>query len=250
MRLRPVLAALLGGLLSAPIAHASVGVACRAEAMDNARYTVCEVDLTKADLRLFHANADGTAFGSFRALKTALASEGLALPFAMNAGMYHEDLSPVGLFIENGKQVKKASTAAGPGNFHLLPNGVFWIGDGRAGVVETKAFLAKPPKARYATQSGPMLVIGGKLHPKFRAASDSRKVRNGVGVVGEGRKVVFALSETAVTFHAFATLFRDRLGARDALFLDGSISSLHADALGRSDGWFPMGPIVGVVERR
>jgi uncharacterized protein YigE (DUF2233 family) len=243
-------AGLILGLLGAAEARASEGVACRSDQVEGARYTICEVDLGKADLRLFHAGADGAAFGSFRALKTALAGEGLALPFAMNAGMYHEDLSPVGLFIEDGKEVTQASTKSGPGNFHLLPNGVFWIGDGRAGVVETKAYLAKPPKARFATQSGPMLVIGGKLHPKFRAASDSRKIRNGVGVIKGGRAVVFALSEAGVTFHAFATLFRDHIGARDALFLDGSISSLHSDALGRSDGWFPMGPIVGVVEKR
>jgi uncharacterized protein YigE (DUF2233 family) len=250
MRRAGLFAACLTILMGVAPTRASEGVACRTDTVDDARYTICEVDLDKADLRLFHAGADGAAYGSFRALKSALAGEGLALPFAMNAGMYHDDLSPVGLFIENGKEVKKASTKAGPGNFHLLPNGVFWIGEGRAGVADTKTYLAKPPKARFATQSGPMLVIGGKLHPKFRAASDSRKVRNGVGVIKGGRSVVFALSDSGVTFHAFASLFRDHIGARDALFLDGSISSLHSDTLGRSDGWFPMGPIVGVVEKR
>ena len=85
----------------------------------------------------------------------------------MNAGMFQEDQSPVGLYVERSRTLHSADTRGGGGsNFHLKPNGVFWIGEGVAGVTETGQFLASPPAARYATQSGPMLVIDGSIHPR------------------------------------------------------------------------------------
>ena len=104
----------------------------------------------------------------------------------------------------------------------MKPNGVFWIGDGAAGVTETSRYLANPPAARYATQSGPMLIVDGKIHPKIQPSGTSAKIRNGVGVSDTGA-VVFAIAEEPVTFDAFARLFRDGLGCANALFLDGSV---------------------------
>jgi uncharacterized protein YigE (DUF2233 family) len=121
------------------------------------------------------------------------------------------------------------------------------VGDGRFAVIESRAFANAPPACDYATQSGPMLVIGGDLHPKFLKASDSLNIRNGVGVSADGARAVFAISDDPVNFHTFARLFRDGLGLPDALYLDGSISRLYAPELGRHDGGFPMGPIVGTV---
>jgi uncharacterized protein YigE (DUF2233 family) len=177
-----------------------------------------------------------------------LAGEGGRLAFAMNAGMYHADRSPVGLFVAEGVQVTPLVTAAGPGNFGMLPNGVFCIGADRFAVIESRAFAAAAPQCRHATQSGPMLVIDGALHPRFIPGSPSRHVRNGVGVSADGQRAVFAISDGPVSFDRFARLFRDGLGLRDALYLDGSISRLHAPGLGRSDGGFPMGPVVGLVQ--
>lgn len=221
--------------------------ACRDMLFEAVFYTVCEVS-AQEDLRLFHAGPDG-AFGSFVAVDDALAAQGLRLDFAMNAGMFHHDLAPVGLYIENGITTAGLVTQAGPGNFGLLPNGVFCIGDGFR-VIESLSYQAEAPVCRYATQSGPMLVIDGALHPKFLADSDSVYLRNGVGVSADGQRAVFAISNAAVNFHSFARLFRDGLGLPDALYLDGSISRLYAPALQRHDGGFPMGPIVGVVVPR
>ena len=92
-----------------------------------------------------------------------------------------------------------------------------------------------------------MLVRDGKLHPVFRAESASRLFRNGVGIARDGR-ALFVISSEVVSFYEFATLFRDALGCRNALFLDGTISSLHAPELKRSDDYkFPLGPILGVM---
>ena len=217
---------------------------CRDIDFDGASYTICEVTLGE-DLRLFHSGPDGT-YGSFRNVDEALGAEGKALGFAMNAGMYHRDLAPVGLYVEDGVEVAPLITSDGPGNFGLLPNGVFCIGDSFR-VIESRAFKKERPECRYATQSGPMLVIGGKLHPKLLPDSDSLYVRNGVGVSEDGQRAVFAISDEAVNFHAFARFFRDALGLKDALYFDGNISRLYAPSLGRHDGGFPMGPIVGTV---
>ena len=167
----------------------------------------------------------------------------------MNAGMYDSRQLPVGLYVEGGRQLKTANTLAGYGNFHLKPNGVFYASGQKAGVMETGRYLRERPRAEIATQSGPMLVIDGRIHPKFSEDSDaSRKIRNGVGV-GDGQSAIFAISEDYVTFGEFAHLFRDALNCQNALFLDGSVSSLYAPALNRSDTLKPMGPIIGAVAR-
>lgn len=232
-------------LLLVPVA--AEAAECRDTVFEGVTYTICEVAAGE-DLRLFHSGPDG-AYGSFRNVDAALAAEGKALGFAMNAGMYHRDLSPVGLYVEDGVEQSKIVTSAGPGNFGLLPNGVFCIGDGFR-VIESRAFKKARPACRYATQSGPMLVIKGKLHPKLLPGSDSLYVRNGVGVSADGSRAVFAISNRAVNFHSFARFFRDELGLPDALYFDGNISRLYAPQLGRHDGGFPMGPIVGTVVPR
>ncbi len=45
----------------------------------------------------------------------------------MNAGMYKQDNSPLGLFIDKKKIVTALDTTNGNGNFYLKPNGVFYI---------------------------------------------------------------------------------------------------------------------------
>ena len=231
----------LVALLWPQAAHAAT---CRDEVFDGASFTLCEVAATE-DLRLFGDGPEG-AYGSFRAVDEALAGQGLTLDFAMNAGMYHRDLSPVGLYIEERNEVSGIVTSDGPGNFGLLPNGVFCIGE-TFRVIESRAFKEDRPDCRFATQSGPMLVIKGDLHPKLLPESDSLYVRNGVGVSEDGTRAVFAISNAPVNFHAFARFFRDELGLPDALYFDGNISRLYAPGLDRHDAGFPMGPIVGTV---
>lgn len=228
------------------LSAASIEAACRRVDHLGQSYTVCSFDPAAESIRLYNKDADGTPYRTFRDLAYGLKQEREFMIFAVNGGMYHDDLSPIGLYVEFEKQTEAASTTAGWGNFHLLPNGVFYVEVGSAGVRETKAYLAAGIKPLFATQSGPMLVIGGKLHPRFLADSDSFKVRNGVGVDREGI-VHFALSNEAVRFHDFATLYRDMLDCPNALFLDGTISSLYAPEIHRHDRFFPMGPIIAVV---
>jgi uncharacterized protein YigE (DUF2233 family) len=222
---------------------------CVPERFEDNDYTVCRFDLRQEKLQLFSLDPGGEPYGSFRALEAALREKDLELVFAMNAGMYGDDLRPIGLYVEDGRRLKKANRRDGPGNFHLKPNGVFFIDGERGGVLETEAFLASGIAPRYASQSGPMLVIDGEIHPKFSVDGTSYQRRNGVGSP-DPHTLVFAISEGSVNFHSFARLFRDRLGCANALFLDGSISSLHARDLSRSDGFFDLGPIVALAKGR
>lgn len=143
---------------------------------------------------------------------------------AMNAGMYHPGYVPVGLHVEAGIPFAALETRELDGNFGLLPNGVFALGPQGPFVVTTPSYKGA---SQVATQSGPMLVIAGELHPAFNADSTSKKVRNGVGVTAAG-DVWWVISEEPVRFHDLATLFRDRLRCPDALFLDGTVSELRS----------------------
>ena len=229
-------------LFAAPMAQA----ACAPLIHEDRPYTVCTVDPAAQDIRLFRTDAEGKILGGFSRVNAMLEAEGKTLGFAMNGGMYHSDRAPVGLYIENGLEQMRVIPNAGPGNFGLLPNGVFCVTDSGAQVIETSAYVKSPPGCRHATQSGPMLVIGGALHPRFLPDSDSRYIRNGVGVRTDGQ-VVFAISDTPVTFHEFGRLFRDVLDTPNALFLDGKVSRLYAPDIGRGDIGLPLGPIIGTV---
>lgn len=218
---------------------------CRPLTYKGDDYKICSIDPRKSTIRLHDLDRGGKPYLTFEALRKTLWADGIFMRIAMNGGMYHPDYSPVGLYVENGVEKQKINTNPGYGNFHLLPNGVFYLLPGSVGVMEAKTFALSGVKPVYATQSGPMLVIDGHIHPKFDPQSSSLKKRNGVGVAADGT-VLFAISESYVRFYDFATLFRDALGCRNALFLDGTISALYVPEWHRSDDAYPLGPILTV----
>jgi uncharacterized protein YigE (DUF2233 family) len=223
------------------------GRSCEKTEFENEAYIVCTVDMRQNRLEIFWRDPKGEAFGSISSLSRHLQAKGDKPLFLMNAGMYHAELNPVGLYVENGREFARASTTNGPGNFHLKPNGIFYVSGGKVGVLETGQYLRRGIKAEIATQSGPMLVINNRLHPRFPSEGVSRKVRNGVGV-RDVDTAYFAISESAVTFTQFARLFRDKLKTPNALFLDGSVSSLSTPGLDRT-GFRSLGPMIGAFEK-
>jgi uncharacterized protein YigE (DUF2233 family) len=229
----------------------SIGVAagqlCAPYNFEGNVYSVCRIDLRGTRLELFNLDGQGVPFGSFRALADSLSAEGKQLDFAMNAGMFDEALKPIGLYVEDGDEAKKLNRRDGYGNFHVKPNGVFYITGNRAGVLTTEAYVRLNARPDFATQSGPMLVIDGKIHPRFSETGISQKMRNGVGVPDENT-AIFVISEDAVNFYTFAKFFRDGLKCANALFFDGTVSSLYSPQLGRNDGFAPLGPMVGAVK--
>ncbi|KQT44589.1 hypothetical protein ASG43_14815 [Aureimonas sp. Leaf454] len=229
---------------------------CREDRFENADYVVCTIDPAASDLRLFWRDREGAPYRSFAHLARSVEADGGRLVVAMNAGMYRTDFSPVGLYIENGEELRPADTTVIDGppgqvpNFYKKPNGVFVLGKTSAGILTTDAFARERPDARFATQSGPMLVIEGRLHPALIPGSTDRTRRSGVGVCENGH-VRFAISETEVNFHDFARLFRDHLSCANALFLDGGRGAgIFSPAFDRDDvSWHGgYGPMFGLVE--
>lgn len=242
MRVLLALLVLLGGA-------ANSWAACTGMEFQGRRFTACIFDLAKDPVGLFNLDSNGQPYGFFTTLNDTLARQGKSLKFAMNGGMYDEALKPIGLYIEGGKLLHKLNRRNGAGNFQLKPNGVFYVTGATGGVMETEAYARSGINPDYATQSGPMLVIDGALHPKFSENGTSAKYRNGVGAI-DGSHVVFAISDQPVTFYDFALFFRDGLKTRNALFLDGSISSLYAPELSRNDQLRAVGPIIGVTQNQ
>ena len=229
-------------------AGSSQAVECASNALNSATVTVCRVDLLHEQLQLFWRDDTGQPYRRFTTLRDVLAKQGKTLEFATNGGMYRPDYSPVGLFVADGRELNPLNRHTGPGNFSQQPNGVFLVQGHGARVLSTEEYAEEKPQPFLATQSGPMLVHHGELttSPVMNPESQSRRIRNGVCVPSPAT-AAFVLSDSPVTFHEFALYFRNTLGCAEALYLDGSISSLYAPQLQRADPWFDMGPIIGVV---
>lgn len=229
---------------------------CNRQTFENTDYIVCNAGADGTGLRLFWKNADGEPYRNFSSLADSAASQGKTLVFALNAGMYQPDFSPMGFYIEDGRELRPASKAAparGSGpvpNFYKKPNGIFYLGDKGAGILPTDRFMKQGMKPQLATQSGPMLVIGNRINPIFIVGSTDKTRRSGVGIC-DGGAIRFAVSEDAVNFHDFATLFQDHLKCANALFLDGGGGAgIYVPALQRNDiSWHGgYGPMFGFVE--
>lgn len=206
------------------------------------------VNTKKQVLKLYWKNETSQNFGSIENLKGCLEKDNLILEFAMNGGMYKKDNSPQGLYIENQKVLSPLDTAKSTGNFYLKPNGVFYLTTQNVAKISTTERFYNNGKIKYATQSGPMLIIDGQIHPDFKQGSVNLNIRNGVGILPDG-KVVFVLSKKEVNFYDFATYFKS-LGCKNALYLDGFVSRAYVPSENwtQTDGNF--GVLFAVVRRQ
>lgn len=228
-----------------PRITAGLAFACDERTFEGSRFHICSADGGSIEIRT--SGPGGIPFRSFAELEAALGDKAQAVKFAMNGGMFDEDGRAIGLSIEDGREIHPINLRNGLGNFHMRPNGVFLVRrDGLAEVVASEDFRPAH-NIMFATQSGPMLVIDGQIHPRFEADGSSRYVRNGVGV-DEADKALFAISQQEVSFGKLARLFRDELRVRNALYLDGSVSSLWDPAAGRRDRHAPIGPMIVVFK--
>jgi uncharacterized protein YigE (DUF2233 family) len=222
---------------------ASLIAPCRAAPPN---FTVVHVDTRSEQLQLFLRDETGAPFHRFEKLDAWLESRGRHLTFAMNAGMFEPDYSPVGLFVASAREWAPLNLASGHGNFFMKPNGVFYLTTAGPRIVESSKYTANIADVLLATQSGPLLVEHGAIHPAFSATSRSKVIRNGVGVTGS--TAVFVISNEPVSFHELASYFRGVLKCEDALYLDGVVSGLYLPKQGRRDSTVDLGPIIGVVQ--
>ena len=126
---------------------------CRPMGYERNPYTICEVDLREHMLRLYWKNSVGMPYAYLSSLPRALRGGGRLL-FATNAGMFDPALKPVGLYVEQGRELVHVNTTSGHGNFHMKPNGVFYVSRDKAAVVETGAILKQRPRRTWRRNPG------------------------------------------------------------------------------------------------
>lgn len=224
-------------ILATTILHGAL----RSETIEHAgtRYWIQRVDPGKDKLEL-HLSAKPGEPNTFPKLEARLAAQGRRLRFAMNSGIFEGNFMPSGLHIAGGTIITplnlqdyvKTSEGDLTPNFFLKPNGVFFIrGNGTAAIAESARYATLGEKPVLATQSGPLLVQAGTIHPVLQRDSTSKRYRNGVGVTRSGGVVLVCSvleRETGMSnLYHFAELFRDRLDCPDALYLDGDISYVY-----------------------
>lgn len=230
-----------------PIIASQVESACRSVIFENTSLTHCLAVPSRHSIHTDLAGANGNNYRSLTAF--AGASDAETIAFAMNAGMFDEEGDPIGYYVEDSERLKTLNTQDGEGNFHLNPNGVFF-GSGESWEIRTtQDFLANVgDRPEFGTQSGPMLVIDGKLHPEISTDGESRLIRNSVGIDAKGR-AHFVISNAPISFGKLARFHRDELSVSNALYLDGNVSALWNPATGRLDTGAPIGPLI-VVEKK
>jgi uncharacterized protein YigE (DUF2233 family) len=203
------------------------------------------VDTKEQDIKFYWKNEKQEHFKSILNLKYWLETKHKKLIFAMNGGMYKQDNSPQGLFVDVQKIISHLDTINGNGNFYLKPNGVFYITTDNVPIICNTTKFIDNGNIKYATQSGPMLIIDGQIHSAFKEGSTNLNIRNGVGILPDN-KIIFAMSKKEINFYDFATYFK-RLGCKDALYLDGLVSRTYLPEQNwtQTDGNF--GVIIGVT---
>jgi uncharacterized protein YigE (DUF2233 family) len=222
--------------------------ACSLTDFEGVVLTHCVADPAKHRIAMAHSSAQDTPYGSFAALAQAEQANDIA--FAMNGGMFDPDGLPVGYYVEAGNRLSELDRTDGEGtiggNFYLRPNGVFYGTGGNWVIKDTESFYRTvSDRPEFGTQSGPMLVVDGKMHPEIQDNGPSKAIRNGVGIDTAG-KAHFVISETPLSFGQLARFFRDVLKTPNALYLDGSISALWDPAKDRMDNRGAIGPMVMV----
>ena len=190
------------------------------------------VDLKRETIRMHWKNDQDSIIGSLAELMDLYESSSEDLLYAVNGGIFEPGQIPTGLYIEEGKTLNSLNTDDGRGNFFLKPNGVFaFYKDNTAAVIATAQFNSDE-QIQFATQSGPMLLIDGKMHPAFNKGSENMRIRNGVGILPNGN-VILAKSKEIINFYDFASFFKE-MGCKNALYLDGGISKTYDSVKGQA----------------
>ncbi len=220
--------------------------ACESVTFEDVPLTHCIADPAQHRIGMVNLGPDKQPFASLA--KFAASVDPATIAFAMNGGMYGDDLKALGYYVEKGERLKELDRGDGTGNFYMKPNGVFFGSGGTWRVMGSNTFFnTVGDRPEFGTQSGPLLLDGGKLHPEIQDDGPSKAIRNAVGVDASG-KAHFVISDAPVSFGQLARYYRDVLKVSNALYLDGAVSSLWDPAGGRQDGG-RVGPIIVVTRR-
>jgi uncharacterized protein YigE (DUF2233 family) len=216
---------------------------CRSAMFEGSEFTNCVAAPGQQSIRTVLNDSNGLPLRRLDKLQQFLGNKAKSVVFATNAGMYDDAGNPIGYYVEKGERIKTLNRKKGGGNFHLLPNGVFYVGKDGWHIRSSSDFADNVvDRPQYGTQSGPMLVINGKWHPAISENGNSLNIRNAVGIDKNGR-AHFVISSTPVSFGRLARFFRDKLNCPNALYLDGTVSALWYPAGDRIDVAAQLGPL-------
>ena len=205
----------------------------------NVRYGIYQAE--PAQVSLHWKDSGGNAYATLATLKRSLEQSGAQVAFLMNAGIYSMHDAPAGLWIERGKTLVPLNRNNGKGNFHIQPNGVFYIKGGKARIQTSAAYQLGKHQPDWAVQSGPMLLLDGKPNARFVKNLSSPHKRNAVCTTKDGR-LYFILTEDYgdggewPSFHRFAAALQ-HFGCHDALYLDGTLSGWYIPGIAGTFHW-------------
>ena len=199
---------------------------------------------------LLWKNSEGYAYRSLGAAHDALKAQGKIPLMLMNAGIFTTAHTPAGLWTEQGNTLIALNTRKGKGNFHIQPNGVFSLADGKARVESSASYQKRPRKSAYAVQSGPMLLIDGRINPRFVENLSSPYKRNAVCTTKNGALyfiMTLDYEQEWPSFHRLASALQT-FGCHQALYLDGSISAWFVRGKSGTFHWSNFVGIIAVTE--
>jgi uncharacterized protein YigE (DUF2233 family) len=162
-----------------------------------ALYQVQRVPVAQqSKMHLRWLDPEGKALSNFGALQQQIEGEGKKIAFATNAGIYERGPKPCGLTIGDGKILVPLNLADGEGNFFMKPNGIFFLDAQHGpGIVESGEYPALTIKPRLASQSGPLILRRGMIHPAFNVKSANFRQRSAVGIVSATKEIIFVMSD-------------------------------------------------------
>lgn len=223
-------------------------LSCDKEKPIDIDFVIYSVNPKTENVAFFWKDSQNKPLRSIKNLKKFVDSKHLDLKFAMNGGMFVENNIPKGLYIENFKTLNPIDTSMGKGNFYLKPNGIFYITKSNEyKIVRTENFEPES-NIKFATQSGPMLLVNGTINPVFQRNSNNLNIRNGVGILKNGNPV-FVMSKKEINFYSFVLLFKN-MGCKNTLYLDGFVSRAYfpQENWVQEDGDF--GVMIGVTAEK
>ena len=215
------------------------------------QYQLYILNDTNSILRIHHKDSSGQKLKTIPNIMALLDNQGRSPEMITNAGMYTPEYNPEGLLIENNKRSFPLNTRDSEIflNFYMHPNGVFYQhAKGSFHVCTTDSFKTMSQDSTFmpklATQSGPMLKINGKIHPKFNWNAKSKKIRSGVGIYNG--LCIFAITRGNSNFYAFASFFTEVFDCKNATYLDGAISKMYDSNLSPDETKGNFGPIISI----
>lgn len=132
---------------------------------------------------------------------------------AINGGFFDKAFHPLGLRVNDNKQLNPIK--------YISWWGVFYISKGRAFISNARSFNKNQP-LDFAVQSGPRLIIENKI-PSLKPGYAERSA---LGITKSGKVIILVTQNNPLTTTALANIMRsDPINCVNALNLDGGSST-------------------------